>query len=278
MFMHHHPPANQKAFFLLLVCLGLLGGCGEVSPAGSPSLEKQPAENATGAGRDAALALLGSLKQEAFRQAFDRLARYHYTRQVRTVQLDHQGELLAYLERTLRYNARGGEPVVEVLKADSAGTFAFGLLGRFAVDREMDIDRPLPLTKRLLPEEPAYLSTRNREAFLYRLEQGTTRAGRPVRILVIEARPGEGDEQAIRRVRLYVERQSRQLVALYLERADRDMFFSERSRLYAETKPAPEGSHWLPSRTRFHTQLDLLLQVAKTFRTSSVYYDYERAG
>ena len=278
MAMYYPLEANRSTLFLLLVCLGLLGGCDKAPPSGSPPLEEQPAESATGAGRDAALALLASLDREAFRQAFERLAHYHYTRQVRTVQLNRQGELRAYLERTLRYNSRGEEPAASVLEVDSSGTFAFGLLGRFAVGGEIDVERPTRLTERLLPEEPAYLSERNREAFLYSLEQGTTRAGRPVRILVIEARPGEGDEQTIRRVRLYVERQSRQLVALYLERADQDIFFSERSRLYAETKPTSDGAYWLPSRTRFHAQLDLPLQPPRAFRTSSVYYDYERGG
>ena len=254
----------RRLLCLFLVPVGLLAGCGQATPPdGASGLDDDD--------RGAALELLAAADTSALRQAFSRLHDYAFTRRLRTEQYG-QDTVIAFAERVLRYAAGDTNGhVVRVQAADTSGAFHFGLLGTFVGDDAPSphLTDPIP---NLLPDEPAYASARNRDAYRYQLLSDTLLDGRTVQRLDIQARPGEGDAQTLRYARLYIDRATRVLVALYLEQARNTVLFREQSHLYAQVRYT-DGT-WLPAQTRVWTQINTLFSPARQFQTSSSYDDY----
>ena len=121
------------------------------------------------------------------------------------------------------------------------------------------------------------IAPRNRDAILYRFLPDTTLWEAATQVIEVRARPGSGDAQSIRRTHLYLDRASGELVAVYIERTEGDLFFSEESRFYLHIRPAPD-SGWVPSTARFLTRLRLPLRSPRQFRCVSAYYAYEPVG
>lgn len=270
----------------------LLAGCGGETKPRTPAdarpeatsrqetVEQEAFQNAAGT-RAAALQVLDSLQRGALRGAFGTLSRLSYTRHVRTEQLGPRGQVHAFEERTTRYRP-GGER--RVLSSDSAGTFDFGMLGRFV---STDVGPPPPdLMQQALPEELPFLSQRNRYAFQYRLLPDTALAGTPARVVVVRVRPGpDGARQAIRQARLYLDKDTHQLVALQMHRVQHALLFDEDTHQYVRIRPAPDrprgrsgsprsSGAWVPAETRFQTNLRLPLRPTRRFRSSASYAQY----
>ena len=225
---------------------------------------------------DSAFALLSRVRMDALSEAFATLPRYTYTRQVRTEQLDAAHTLTAFREQRARITTLEGRRVLTTEAVRSAGTFDAGLANRFAEAPDTLYEAHL-LTDYVLPEDPAYREPRNREAYTYRFRPDTLLWGRPVQVVEVSARPEVGDAQAIRQVRLYVEKATETLVGLDLELTTRTLLFQERNHTSIRLRPALEGG-WVPAQTRFEVFLDLPFTPPRYLRTTTTYYAFSRAA
>lgn len=266
----------RSVLVLSLLSLALLTGCRTPSeaPGSPPSAAEAAAQDPDE--REAVLAALETIKQDALRDAFARLPRYRYTRYQRIEQLDTDRRRTAFVEGIMRFDLQENQRAHTLVQADSAGVFETGLLGR-VVAANPDEDDAAAWPQYVLLDDPPYLTPRNRDAFIYRFLPDTLFWEAPTRVIEIHARPGPGEAQSIRRTHLYVDRESGELVAVYLERNEADLFFSEESRFYLHIRPAPDGG-WVPHTARFHTRLRLPLRSPRHFRSVSAYYAYEPSG
>jgi hypothetical protein len=262
----------RLALFLgvLLVAGGCQGGSdGPVSVAVGPSMPTPEAP--TEAERRAALDALDNVKRAVLDSAFVRLREQAFTRRVRTEALTPSGSVSAFVERAVRYMPQDGGLSRTVVARDSSGpaeAFAGGLDWARPASSS---DGPANISRDVLPESPAYMEARTREAFHYRLLPDTTLQGRTAQVIAVWARPGaEGYDQNIRNVRLYVDRTSRQIVGVRLLRADRSALFREDSHLRLWLRPGPDGA-WVPHSTRFQTRVDVIFRAPQAFRTTARY-------
>lgn len=258
------------------LCLLLLVGCAEQKEKGVPGEHFYPVStnpyNQAQTERDSVFAYLSSIDQQSFRTAFTRLDQKNFTRYTRTEQFDGEDYLIAFEERILRHQGPSDEREVMMMDRDSAGTFDYGYFSRF-VSQTVDSRDPTDLARYIVPDDPAYMSARNQHAYVYRSLSDTLMWDAVARVIEVRARPEEGDGQNIRRVRLFVDRGTNRLIAMYLERIDLAMWYREESQFYVHIRPAPNGS-WLPYNTRFETKIRVPFRSDQRFRTVSTYYQF----
>lgn len=220
---------------------------------------------------DSTVELLQRVDDSALRAAFAEVANVPHTRYERTGQFDGAGRLLAYSERILQRDGDG----FDVVEANASGAFDFGYARRFVAPTIEPAD-PADLPAYVLPDDPAYASRRNMEAYRYEMTRDATLHGRSVRLLRIEARPDLGDGQAIRRAHVYLEAEDDQIVGIYLERADRALWFREESVLFLSIDQLASGRS-VPQHTRFESLVKLPFRPAQRFRRTTTYYGFEPA-
>ena len=270
---------NDISWWVLLVLIAASVGCSQPEPA-APGTAFYPDQgnlfSQSEAERDSVLAALATVRQQAFQEAFSLLPEYVFTRYTRTEQFDDEDYLVAYTERTVHHTQENDVRSTTVESADSAGAFDFGFFKRFVSENVDDID-PVNLAPHLIPKDPPYLAARNYDLYLYRFLSDTLLWDAMARVIEIRARPEAADGKNIRRVRLFVDRGTNELVAMYLERIDLALFFREESQYYVHIRRAPDGE-WVPYNSRFHTLIRTPLQTAQQFRTVSTYYDYAPVG
>lgn len=258
------------------LCLLLFFGCTKSKEHGIPGELFYPAS--TGAygqvspDRDSIFSFIETIDQEAFKKAFAGLDQRSFTRYTRTEQFDDEEYLIAFEEQVTRHQGPPSNRDFVTLERDSAGTFDYGYFSRF-VSQTVETYDPTDLAQYIIPDDPAYLSARNREAYSYRSLPDTLMWDVTARVIEVRARPEEGDGHNIRRVRLYVDRGSKRLIAIYLERIDLAMWYREESQFYVHIRPAPNGS-WVPYNTRFETKIGVPFRPTQRFRTVSTYYAY----
>jgi hypothetical protein len=222
--------------------------------------------------QDSIFAFLAMIDQEAFRGSFEYLNEKTFTRYTRSEQFDDNDVLLAFEERVIRHSGPPTGRNYDLVDQDSAGVFDYGYLRPFVSDVEPSRD-PMDFARRIVPDDPAYMSARNRDAYVYRSLPDTVMGDVSARVIEIRARPQVGDSQNVRNVRLYVDRNSSRLIAMYLERIDRAMWYREESIFYVHVRMMPDTS-WMPYNTRFETRITVLFRPAQRFRTASTYYGY----
>lgn len=255
---------------LAAVCLTLLFGCTITDEPGSPP--EEPGKDrlaAASAHIDTVFAFISSIDQNALREAFGRMDQVDYTRYSRTEQFDADDRLIAFEERVTRHEGPPGDRRFVTVDRDSAGAFDFGYFSRFVSENVESYD-PLDLPDHVIPEDPAYLSPRNKEAYVYRWLPDTLMLDATARVLEIRAHPTQGDEQNIRRVRLYVDKRGDRLIAVDLERTDLALWYREESRFYVHVRPM-DGGGWLPYNTRFETRIRVPFRPIQRFRTVATY-------
>ncbi len=235
----------------------------------SDSVSSQPRADIEG---DSLFSYLSTIDQESFRGAFSQLDGREFTRYTRTEQFDDENQVIAFRERVVRHEGPPSNRRFETIDLDSSGAFDFGLFSRF-VSRTVTAGEPADLTRHVVPNDPAYLSPRKREAYTYRSLPDTTLWNAAARVVEVRARPGIGDGQNLRRARLYVDRGSNRLVAMHMERIDRALWFREESHYYVQVRPASDGS-WIPYDTRFETRIVVPFRSAQRFKTVSTYDPY----
>ncbi len=252
------------------VGLGLLAaGCVDSSSSVPPTPEEEAAA-------DSVLALLERIDETAIRSAFEGLANHAHTQRTRTAQFDDNGALLASREREVRYDAEG----VREIRSESSGAFDFGYMRRFASPdediRESSLAAP-DFPDHIILDDPPYASARNREAWRYAFAPDSILFAGPVRVVRITARPGFAASRSIRRVQLYLDRNSDRLAGLYMERTHAALWFREESAFFLSAAPLASGA-WVPHRTRFETRLKLLLRPVQRFASEAEYYDFREMG
>jgi len=248
---------------LLSLLLGLLVACGEGSPP-SPADQRAPDD------REAVLGMLDSLSTDTFTEAFQALEGAVHRRYVRTEQWAPGPRIIRRSTALYEHTPPDKRTLVQIV--DSLGTFAPDRMPGFLSGG----DRPLEvLPSFVLPEDPAYLEARHREAFTYTMRPDTTWLGHPLRVMDITARPGVGDDQAIREVRFYVHAESGELTKLFLQRQDQGLLFGEHTTLDVSIRP--HGEAWVPALLRAHTNVGTLLRPTQVFRTVIALYGYADA-
>ena len=226
--------------------------------------------------RDSTYSLLVTANDAVFRTAFSKLSSFNYTYYTRSEQFDNGDYLIAFRERIVRKTTHNGNHSYVTLATDSAGTFDYGYFSHM-VSETVNADNTADMVSFLLPKDPEYLSYRNRDAYMYRFLPDTLMWDTVARVVEIRAKPEEGDGQNVRRVRLYIDRGTRNLIGLYMERIDLAMLFREESRFYVHIRPSPTGD-WVPYNTRFETRIRVPFRLPQIFRTVSTYYDYDTSG
>lgn len=271
---------------VLGLCLLLLAGCAASGCAKNEKARSADAKSTTGSmspsaqdpsaqdpsTQDSIFAFLAMIDQEAFRSSFEHLDEKTFTRYTRTEQFDENDLLLAFEERVIRHSGPPARRNFDLVDQDSGGVFDYGYLRSFVSDSELSRD-PMDFAHRIVPEDPAYMSPRNRDAYVYRSLPDTLMGDVSARVIEIRARPQVGDGQNVRYVRLYVDRNSNRLIAMYLERVDRAMWYREESIFCVHLRRMP-GTSWLPYNTRFETRITVPFRPTQRFRTASTYYRY----
>lgn len=277
-----HPPRSKHDCSLhALGAVLLLGGllfffsaCSPSPPSNSPFLTADTITSAVD--RDSALTLLTSMQRSMFDSAYASLDRYTVSRYVRTEQLDSSGVVTAFQSSVVRY-PRASQSDEGILKRrDSVGTFrSGGLLGR-AAPTPNSTQRPSNVAAQVLPDQPAYVEPRTREAYRYALRADTLHTDNPIYVLEATARDrGTGRDQSVRYVRLLIDQSSRQLIGLSLVRAGRVLLFGEQSRISVRLRHAPDGT-WVPHVTRVRASVSVPFRSSRQFRTVSAFYNYRR--
>jgi hypothetical protein len=212
------------------------------------------------------------------------LSGYAFTREVRTEQRAPDGTLLASSERSERHPLTG-PPVV--MTSNANGAFDEGLFG----GSEAPDSALHNLAEYLLPEDPAYLSPRHRDAFTFHFMPDTLIWGSPAQVIEVRARPEAGEGQNIQVARYFVEAGRDRLLAMYLERVDKALFFREEGRYaiylrpldFARDRPLDsagdrpvDGDRWVPGSTAFHTRIRTPFRPLQTFSTTATYAEFER--
>jgi hypothetical protein len=275
-----HPPLFERAFSLhvlgtALVLGGLfLGGTGCTSSAERAESPFVPADTvASAVDRDSALAVLTALRRTAFDSAFAALDDYALTRYGRTEQMTPAGTTTAVRSYEVRYRPGADDGTVQ--RRDSVGAFRDGGLFGWAVPNRDPAARPPNVAAQMLPDQPAYVEPRTREAFRYALRADSLRNGTPAYVLTVRARDrGTGREQGVRYARLLIHRPSTQLIGLALVRGDQVLLFGEDSRMSLRLRRAPDGT-WVPYLARVRASVHVPFRTPRQFRTVSAFYEYE---
>ncbi len=278
--MHPRFPEHARSLQILVGGLVLvwtvLGGtaCTDAPPARSAVSPFGSVDTiaSTAVSRDSTLAVLTSMERTAFDSAFVQLEEYGLTRYVRTEQFDTTGTVTALHTRTVRYEP--GSTSGTVRRRDSVGHFrSGGILSGIAPDQQ-PTDRPANLAAQALPDQPAYVAPRTREAYRYALRPDSLFDGTPTYVIEARARTDErGRDQGIRYARLTIDRDSKELVGLSLVRAERVLLFGEESQLTLRLRKAPDGA-WVPHLTRVRTVVSVPFRSPRQVRTVSAYYNY----
>lgn len=192
---------------------------------------------------------MDSLDTRAFREAWHRPATLDHERTVRIEELGESEDIVAYREITVRFTA--GDSVTTTVRTDSAGAFDFGLFegltgGESGAPVSFD---PVPY---VLPDDASFMSARNREKYGIRIGPDSTSLAGAVDRIEVEALPGPGDGESVRRVDYLTRGTGGMLLAVDLERRDVALLFSERSRASASTAWDGTGG-LLPVRSAYET-------------------------
>jgi len=256
---------------LLLGAMTGLPGCASPS-TGTDSPFLPPDTSGSTAPRDSALSVLTAMERTAFDSAFAALDKYGVTRHLRTEQLTPAGTTAAVRSLTIRYTPGSDSGTVQ--HRESVGTFRDGGLFSGIVGSRPPTERPSDLVPEALPDQPAYLAPRTREAYRYTLRTDSLRTGTPTHVVTARVRPdGTGQDQGVRYARLTLDRASQELVGLVVVRAERALLFGEESRLRLRLRRLPDG-RWVPHVTRFRALVHVPFRTPRQFRTVSAYSNY----
>lgn len=250
---------------LWFALLGTISGCSRSTVAPVGVIEA--------AERDSVIAFIETVNQEPMRTAFERLEQYEYDRYLRTEQYDGDDFLLAFMEHLIEAGSGPDGRRLTVTQADSAGEFDFGFFNQF-VSENVDNPDPVDLVPWLLEEDPVYLNPRNVDKYAFRMMGDTLLWDRSAMIVEVRAKPEVADGLNVRKVRYYVDRSSRDLVAMYLERIDLGLLFREESTFYMHIQPV--GGELVPWNTRFQTKIMTPFKGSYLIRTVSTYTGHRR--
>jgi hypothetical protein len=258
----------MRAYHILGLLFLVLIGC-ESSDQTAEPLADGSYDQATSQQAEV-LTALESMDQEVMQQAFSDLSRIAFTTDTRTEQLDASGQVIATMRQTARHI---GQDTTQVLDTQATGSFDFGWLDRFMSE---DINTPsfASLPTYTLPEDPPYLSPRNREAFLYSFLPDTVIAGTPVRVMEVRALTEAGEDQTIRHARFFITPEDNTLLQLSLSHLEKGLLFREESRFELALRPALDSTNWLPAYIRSDVKLNVPLRPTERFLSATTFSDF----
>ena len=210
-----------------------------------------------------ALAVLSAADIELLPQAFAEVNARRHTRYSRLVQ-QIGSKMPATVARIVR---QGPESDAVVVAHYESGVVASGFRGVPANTLRVDA-----VAEQIIETEPAHLSTRFAEDFLYETLPDTMRWNRPVQVIAISARPNA--PQPVREARYYVDQGV--VVGLYIRRQRRTLFFSEDTRYYLEVRPDGYGA-WVPHQLHIATDVALPLRPVRSLERMMTFYAYENS-
>ncbi len=260
-----------------LVVAGLLlavSGCYRELPPVSPSttpLDPQTEQ----AQADTVMSLLSSSDREALDSAFERMYGYSYRRRTEVRQVSADTSVVARKTTNVAVSTVDGERRLRVLSTDSSGAFSTGLFGWFA-ERAVPSEDTTALATMIMPEEPPYLKARGREAYYYRMLPDSAAEDAVFRRCLIEARPGAGDSQQIRRIRITVESSTKRIVAVHVTYDQQTLFYRERSSVGLTLKRVGNRENWLPARLALDTDVGSAFMPRKRFVAESTFDTFRR--
>lgn len=253
------------AALALLLALG--SGCGSGVTDDAPFYPSAPA-SASAEEPDSVLGLLRMADDALVRAAFAALDSVAYTRTTETVQFAPDGRARARHEVTVRHAA--GADSSQLIGEARSGTFDLGWTGRL-FGRTVDGPTASALGRHALPEEPAYLSPRSREAYTYRLLPDTTIGGRRTAVVDVTLRPGTSQAPSVRHARLYLDAATHAVLALDVTRADASAFFEQLTRTRLRLHPVPGNTQWLPVMVQTRTRFDGTMTAPQRLQTTSTF-------
>jgi len=240
--------ANSLLYFGVLV---ILQGC---APRPAPP---EPAEEAAAT---QVLERFDSIDDSTLTRVFGEVNNREHTRSLHVAQ--RIGTRSAATIDRIVHQVPGQE--ANVLSQSETGTFAHGFRGPTA-----NTLNSVALVNDILEEDPAHLSARFAEDYIYRMLPDTTLWDRVAQVIAIDAR--EGSRQPVRKARYSIDQGI--VVGTYLERVHEALFFSERSYYYIQARPLPQGG-WVPSHIHLSVTLNLPLRSKRTLERSETFYLY----
>lgn len=195
-----------------------------------------------------------SLLEEAFAEGLRRPHIQHWMDQRRTP------SNVSMHSRQLHVDAGGA--VTQV--------FGLGQTARETNDVVQAINSQFPNS--IIPEDPAYLSDRFRDEFVYRVLPDTLYWGRPVQVIEVEARPGS--RQDLRHVRFYMDRETGALIDYRLTRQSSQILYSEDSRYRVSLRPEAGGG-WRPHQISIKVVMHLPPARARMITRDITFADFE---
>nr|BCX00878.1 MAG: hypothetical protein KatS3mg041_0924 [Bacteroidota bacterium] len=222
-------------------------------------------------------ALFRSARWTEWRALLERDLPYAYLVQTRTEQLASDGSVLAWQERLVRRFYEAGKPRYEVLSEHTEGVFDWGVPGGSGgAPSSRGEDRgggPISLGWRPPSAQEGIIRLRDEAEYLFRF-LGTERVGE-IQAQVVEAtlRPNRAKRQELKRVRLYLEPDTRRIVKLEMRLERRSLLLDVDLDLQAELGRGP-GGVWLPAQTVSHIRYKIPFRHARFLRITARYRDY----
>ena len=232
----------------------MLSGCTARTEPPSPAEEAEATR---------ALSLLGAADDSTLTHAFAQVSARAHTRFSRIWQQIGQRPP-ATVMRVVRQGL-GRDAVI--VSEGRTGSFAKGFTG--APTNLLRVDS---LAEHLVEKDPAHLSTRFAEDFIYRILLDTVMWNRPVQVIAIEARPNSA--QSVKEARYYLDQGV--LTAFYWVQVRQSLFFSENTRYFLQIRPDAHGA-WVPHHIHMSTNLAFPLRPARRLGQSATVYDYREA-
>lgn len=255
-------------FYLVLVTLPHLALDASMSKIPSPNAstlfgqEEQP--------EDKAFSVLLALRQDVLFEAFSNLEQARYTMFLRTEQYDTSNSLEAHSERVVQYGSRDGLSESTIIHDETTGVFNESPLHALLTSNSPMLD-PSDFPTYILPDDPAYLSPRNRADYSFRMLEDTLLWNHRLSRIEIVALPST--QLPIRKAKLLFDPSTQDIVGYSLERKERRLLFHESSQLSLQLRPFK--NQWIPHLSRSVALVRTPLQDPVVVRSSVAFFDVE---
>ena len=257
-----------RLYLIVIFVLAGLVACNPSPETTSPTLRLSDVEQAE---QDSALTQLSNLNRHAIDRAFAHLPQLQYLHTQQFEQFDVQGDPMAYRRTSVQYRGSLTARTAEQTQVDTRGNFSTSFWGK---QTDLLREDTTSLARLILPLEPAYLSPRGQETYHYQILSDSVLDGLEVHRIEVKARPGLGDQQPLRRVLLYFETTSDEVIGIHVERVQSSMLYDERSSFYLQLQAGPVAN-WLPHHVRLETRTQALFFDPLHYRRVSTYSDFQ---
>ncbi|MEM6336288.1 MAG: hypothetical protein AAF752_06955 [Bacteroidota bacterium] len=225
----------------LAVGLLVLAGC---------SRPPVPSE-AERASADSAFVWLSELDREPLDTAFGRLHQLGYTETQTVTRFGEDGAPADSFRAVTQFSGEAGTRTADV-------HVAFASDG-FAPDTD-DTETTLDLSD-FLADEPAFLSERGQENYLYTRAPDSTLGNRQLLVFDVQARPETSGAVKVQHARLFIDTETRTLAGFDIRREDTSFLFDEIARYRFGLQPTLDAG-WLPAHFEATTLADGLFVPA----------------